>query len=201
MTLYKLNEDKIVSAQTNGTLPKDEGGSFYPDKVDEATRNGYGYYTFVKPPETENTEYNRLTSSPMVLIGDTYTVTYIYEEIPLDEMKDIRLSDLHTDQANNIRPRVEVPLEDVSTIFVNGSRSDQQDIGDRYALMQEDSIPTLMLKDADDTMQTLGHLDVKRCHKAITVYRNDNIEYVWAKEIEITDCVTLDELKLVVWDI
>ncbi|RLC89883.1 MAG: hypothetical protein DRI37_02940 [Chloroflexi bacterium] len=87
MTLYKLNEDKTVTAQTNATLPKDEGGSFYPDKVDEATRNGYGYYTFVKPPQTENTDYNKLTSSPVVLIDGIYTVTYIYDNLEIEEIQ------------------------------------------------------------------------------------------------------------------
>ncbi len=202
MQLYKLNEDAIVSVKTNATMPTDDGGSFYPDKVDEATRNGYGYYTFIAPPQTENTEYNRLIESPMVFIEGTYTVTYIYEEIPLDEMKEIRISDLHADKVNNVRPRVYVPLEDgTTTIYVYGSRSDQQDIRDRYDLMKEDSIPTLWLKDADDNMNELGHLDVKRCYKAITIYRNDNIEYVWAKEVEIEDCTTIDELQLVEWNI
>ena len=85
MTLYKLNEDKQVIAKLNATMPIDEGGSFYPDKVDEAKRNEYGYYTFVTPPQTESTEYNRLISSTMVLIDGVYTLTYVYEDVTLEE--------------------------------------------------------------------------------------------------------------------
>lgn len=197
MKLYNLNNNRIADYQT----VQIDGETVVLADLTTAERETLGYYEYVTPAQTGQTEWNTLVSTPIVLVGGTYTVTYVYADIPLDEMKDIRMSDLHTDQANNIRPRVEVPLEDGSVIYVYGSRSDQQDIKDRYALMVEDSIPTLWLKDADNVMRELGHLDVKRCYRAITIYRNDNIEYVWAKEVEINDCVILDELKLVEWSI
>ena len=199
MTLYKLNEDKQVTSRLNATMPIDNGGSFYPDKVDEAKRNEYGYYTFVTPPQTESTEYNNLVSSPMVLIDGLYTLTYIYEDIPLAEMKDIKISQLSDDVLSNDRPIVTVPLEDGSTMDIWGGRNDQFDIGDRYELMQEDSIPTLYLKDVYNIVEEIGHLDVKRCYKAITINRHNMIEYQWLKEAEINACVTIEELKLIEW--
>ncbi len=119
----------------------------------------------------------------------------------LDEVKNIKLSELDKDVKLNKRPIVDVPLEDTSTIQIFGSKEDQSDIGDRYDLMKEDSIPNLYLKDASGSMQYLGHLDVKRCHKAITIHRNTLIEYQWAKEVEINNCVTVQEVEAVTWTI
>lgn len=119
----------------------------------------------------------------------------------IDKLKLKLISDLSKDVEANNRPSVSVPLEDTSTINIWGGRDDQFDIGDRYNLMLEDSVPNLYLKDADDAMQYLGHLDVKRCYKAITIHRNDAIEYQWAKEVEINACTTIAELQAITWEV
>ena len=99
------------------------------------------------------------------------------------------------------RPMVQVPLEDTSTLTIWGGREDQFDIGDRYELMKEDSVPNIYIRDAYNVVEYLNHLDIKRCYKAITIHRQDVIEYQWVKEAEIMACTTQAELDSVVWDI
>ena len=81
MELYKLNTDEIANIDFiyNGE------GSHQVTKIDETRRNELGYYTFVRPPQTENTEYNRLVSSPIVLIDGVYTMTFVYADVTLEE--------------------------------------------------------------------------------------------------------------------
>ena len=116
-----------------------------------------------------------------------------------EELQAYKITELSNDMP--IRPRVFVPLEDMSEIYIWGSREDQFDIGDRYELMKEDAVPNIYLKDADDTMQFLGHLDIKRCYKAIIIHRQNVIEYQWSKEAEIMACTTQDELDTITWSI
>ena len=99
------------------------------------------------------------------------------------------------------RPIVQVPLEDTSTLSIFGSREDQFDIGDRYNLMQEDNVPIIYMRDAFGVVEYLGHLDIKRCYKAITIHRQNVIEYQWTKESEIMACTTSAEVDLIIWNI
>lgn len=115
----------------------------------------------------------------------------------LDELKSMKIGNLDSDL--NTNPHVTVPLEDTSTIVIFGSRNDQFDIGDRYELMKEDSIPNIYIRDVDNIIYFLSHLDVKRCYKAITIHRNNSIEYQWTKEAEIMACTTQAELDLITW--
>lgn len=113
-----------------------------------------------------------------------------------------KMLDFQNDIYSISRPKVFVPLEDgVTEIYINGSREDQFDIKDRYELMKEDSVPNIYLKDADDNMQYLNHLDIKRCYKAITIHRQNMIEYQWAKEVEIMACTTQAELDAITWTV
>ena len=81
MQLYDLNKDRVA----NVTTIQDDGVTLITSKLTEAQLNGYGYYSYVTPPQTGQTEYNTLTSSPVVLLNGTYTVTYVYTDIPLVE--------------------------------------------------------------------------------------------------------------------
>ena len=81
MQLYDLNKDRVA----NVTTIQDDGVTLITSKLTEAQLNSFGYYSFVTPPQTGQTEYNTLTSSPVVLIDGTYTVTYVYADIPLVE--------------------------------------------------------------------------------------------------------------------
>ena len=122
------------------------------------------------------------------------------EAFTFEQLQSYKITELSNDIP--LRPRVFVPLEDgVTEIYILGSRDDQFDIGDRYELMKEDSIPSIYLKDADDNVLLLGHLDIKRCYKAITIHRNDVIEYQWNKETEIMECTTQEELDAITWNI
>ena len=116
-----------------------------------------------------------------------------------EELQAYKITELHGDVP--VRPRVFVLLEDTSEIYIWGAREDQFDIGDRYELMKEDSVLSMYLKDADDNVLLLGHIDVKRCYKAITIHRQNVIEYQWTKEAEIMTCSTQEELGLITWDI
>ena len=128
--------------------------------------------------------------------GNVPDDAFTFEELQLGKM-----NELSSDVLANSKPRVFVALEDGSEIYIWGSRNDQFDIGDRYELMKEDSIPSIYLKDADDGMQFLGHLDIKRCYKAITIRRQNILEYQWSKEAEIMACTTQAELDLIIWTI
>ncbi len=152
------------------------------------------------PDQTEKTDYNTLVSQEVQLIGDTYTMVYTYEDRPLEDVKLERIAQLDFFIRLDPRPEVIVPLEDTSTISIYGGRDDQTDIGERYRLMQEDSIPSIYLKDYDGNMQYLFHLDIKRCYKAITIHRNNRIEYQWAKEADIMAATTPAELDAVTWE-
>ncbi len=161
-----------------------------------------GHYPIVDtPPDYDNITHNRtseyVVDEPNKVVNKVYTLT----ARTLEEVKLTQIGKLDRDARANERPIVDVPLEDTTHINIWGGRNDQFDISDRYNLMQEDSIPNLYLKDADGNMQYLGHLDVKRCYKAITIRRNEAIEYQWAKEIEINDCVDVDCVMAVTWSI
>ena len=116
-----------------------------------------------------------------------------------EERKSIKIFELTI--AINERPVVRVLLEDTSTIDIWGNREDQFDIGDRYELMKEDSVPNIYLRDATDIMHFLNHLDIKRCYKAITIHRQNAIEYQWSKEAEIMACTTQAELDAITWTV
>ena len=130
-------------------------------------------------------------------VEDTRTVTIL--PLTLDEGKGVKIGEL----SDNIptRPEVEVPLEDTSVLTIWGSREDQFDIGDRYNLMQEDGVPNIYIRDTINEIHFLGHLDVKRCYKGITIHRQNVIEYQWSKEAEIMACTTQAELDAITWTI
>ena len=132
---------------------------------------------------------------------EIYTLTQQELDANLVNAKQTKLLQLSRAVEANERPVVTVPLEDTSTIDIYAGRNDQFDIGDRYELMKEDSIPNLYVQEVDGTMQYLGHLDVKRCYKAITIHRNNGIEYQWAKETEINACMTVECVTAVTWNI
>ena len=199
MQYYNIHTDTIKTTN-DGWITTGTGRLATSRMTTEQLKN-LGYFEFIRPPETENTEYNRLTSSPMVLIEGTYTVTYIYEDIPLEEMKVIRMAALSDEILADNKPRITVPLEDTSTIDIWGSRENEYDLRSRYDLMIEDSKPNLHQRDTDGIFHYLFHLDVKRCLKAINIYKDDMIEYQWSKEKEIQDSGTIEELKLVTWTI
>ncbi len=118
----------------------------------------------------------------------------------LNEAKNQKMVELNTFLWSDEHPSVYVPLEDTSVIYIPGGRDDQFDIRERYELMKEESIPSIYLKDYDGTMQYLGHLDIRRCYKAITIYRNDRLEYQWEKESEITAATNQAELDAIIWE-
>ena len=127
--------------------------------------------------------------------GNTPELPFSFEELQSYKM---------TELTNDIppKPRVFVRLEDgITEIYIWGSREDQVDIGDRYELMKEDSVANIYLKDTDEVMHYLYHVDIKRCYKAITLHRQNVIEYQWLKESEIMACTTQAELDLITWDI
>ena len=79
MQLYDLNKDRV----SNITTIQDGGVTLIASKLTEEQLSSFGYYNYVTPPQTGQTEYNTLTSSPMVLIDGVYTVTYVYSDIDL----------------------------------------------------------------------------------------------------------------------
>ena len=129
-----------------------------------------------------------------IALGNTPEIAYTFEEL-----QSIKMEKLNEDLS--VRHMVQVPLEDTSVLTIWGSREDQFDIGDRYELMQEDSVPNIYIRDAYGIIEFLGHLDVKRCYKAITIHRQDVIEYQWVKEAEIMACTTQTELDAITWTI
>lgn len=81
MQLYDLAKNRVSDIQTIKT----EDATMIASKMTEPQLNSLGYYNYITPPETKNTEYNTLVSSPMVLIDGVYTVTYVYADVPLEE--------------------------------------------------------------------------------------------------------------------
>jgi len=128
-------------------------------------------------------------------------MTQLEIDTALTTYKAKKLLELDRDIKDNERFLVSVPLVDTSTIEMFGGRNDLYDIRERYDLMVENSIPSIYLRDTSNTMQFLGHLDVRRCYKAINMHRDSAIVYQWNKEKEINDCNTATELSAVTWTI
>lgn len=87
MRYYNINTDQILT--TNDGWITTATGRINTVKMTTQELENIGYFEFVIPPETENTDTNRLIASPIVLIDGTYTMTYIYEDIPQDELDEI----------------------------------------------------------------------------------------------------------------
>lgn len=186
-------------------------------KVVKIVKRGEKYKHVILPTDGDDSPYTDLGLLPLVGIKPSYTkyqilnigfdiqpdvVNYVYSvvDIPLVEAKELALLELLTDVDNFKDFIATVVFEDATTTEIGATREDQADIRERYELMKEDSISNLYFKDIYGTLMYLFHLDVKRCHKAITIYRNDLIEYQWSKEVEINACTTTTEIEAVVWD-
>jgi len=83
-------------------------------KISEARRNELGHYSFSGPKETENTEYNRLTGNPIVLIDGTYTVTYVYEDISLEDAQAKKTAEINTYADNLVYQANTNPIDGVT---------------------------------------------------------------------------------------
>ena len=84
MRLYNKNTDKTVLVK-DGWL-ETESGRINTAKMTEKQLEKVGYYEFDRPAQTENTDYNRLKESPIVLVNDKYTMTYVYEDLTSEEI-------------------------------------------------------------------------------------------------------------------
>ena len=96
------------------------------------------------------------------------------------------------------RPKVEVILDNGSTIEVDGSRLDKDNFKEKYQLMDRFGIPSDDIKDAYNVLHTATRDDVERAYLNIVVNYNDKMKAKWAKEheIRIADGTQINEIDL-----
>jgi len=70
---------------------KHSGGTSYPEKLSEVDRNALGYFNVARGLNEINTRYYTVDTTEE-LIDNTYTISYIATDKPLQVVKDYKLS-------------------------------------------------------------------------------------------------------------
>ena len=128
-------------------------------------------------------------SQSIELVDGVYTVVYVYEDIPLDELKITKLKQLNRTFKSNSRPRVSLTLEDGTAIFLDGGRDDKDNFKEEYERMLRNNETVGIIKDADNIKRTCTNIDVKNGYEAIVDYYSPIMKVKWDIEDAINAIV------------
>jgi len=132
----------------------------------------------------------------------TDSITKAEESLDLDGIKALKMSRMKNKfNTLKIRPKVSITLDENKTFRVDGSKDDISNFQSYLDILILNSAPTGMIKDGDGLMQEVTTDELSSIINQIKMFGLSLYQIKWAKEIEILQAATIDEVKAISIDL